>query len=144
MVEVYNRNVMSNFKYTIKAVTIFMSRIVLKSLNADHKLLFKKLEKDLKDFFTKLNADILFLKFCHSNQLLPKFTNFKLDDVSAVNYRSTIKFKVSLVQIEKLYMSILDQKNLNHVTIVNSEHLNTKLKSFGIKHQPVEHSIHCQ
>ena len=47
MVEVYNRNV-SNFKYTIKAVTIFMSRIVLKRLNADHKVLFRKLEKDLK------------------------------------------------------------------------------------------------
>ena len=48
MVEVYNRNVVSNFKYTIKAVTIVMSRIVLKRLNADHKLLFRKLEKDLK------------------------------------------------------------------------------------------------
>ena len=48
MVEVYNRNVVSNFKYTIKAVTIFISRIVLKRLNADHKLLFRKLEKDLK------------------------------------------------------------------------------------------------
>ena len=59
MVEVYNRNV-SNFKYTIKAVTIFMSRIVLKRLNADHKLLFRKLEKDLK-YYTKLNADIQFL-----------------------------------------------------------------------------------
>ena len=59
MVEVYNRNVVSNFKYTIKAVTIFMSRIVLKLLNADHKLLFRKLEKDLK-YYTKLNADIQF------------------------------------------------------------------------------------
>ena len=47
MVEVYNRNVVSNFKYTIKAGTIFMSKIVLKRLN-DHKLLFRKLEKDLK------------------------------------------------------------------------------------------------
>ena len=65
MVEVYNRNVVSNFKYTIKAVTIFMSRIVLKRLNVNHKLLFKKLEKDLK-YYTKLNADIQFLKFCHN------------------------------------------------------------------------------
>ena len=48
MVEVYNRNVVSNFRYTIKAVTIFMSRIVLKHLNVDHKLLFRKLEKDLE------------------------------------------------------------------------------------------------
>ena len=61
MVEVYNRNVVSNFKYTIKAVTIFMSRIVLNRLNVDHKLLFRKLEKDLK-YYTKLNADIQFLK----------------------------------------------------------------------------------
>ena len=42
MVEVYNRNVVSNFKYIIKAVTILMSRIVLKRLNVDHKLLFRK------------------------------------------------------------------------------------------------------
>ena len=61
MVEVYNRNGVSNFKYTIKAVTIFMTRIVLKRLNVDHKLLFRKLEKDLK-YYTKLNADIHFLK----------------------------------------------------------------------------------
>ena len=54
MVEVYNRNVVSNFKYTIKAVTIFISRIVLKRLNADHKLLFRKLEKDLKYYITKI------------------------------------------------------------------------------------------
>ena len=60
MVEVYNQNIVLNFKYTIKAVTIFMSRIILKRLNADHKLLFKKLEKDLK-YYTKLNADIHFL-----------------------------------------------------------------------------------
>ena len=60
MVEVYNRNVVCNFKYTIKAVTIVMSRIVLKRLNADHKLLFRKLEKDLK-YYTKLNSDIQFL-----------------------------------------------------------------------------------
>ena len=66
MVEVYNRNVVSNFKYTIKAVTIFMSRIILKRLNVDHKLLFKKLEKDLK-YYTKLNADIQFLKYCRIN-----------------------------------------------------------------------------
>ena len=59
MVEVYNRNIVSNFKYTIKAVTIFMSIIVLKHLNVHHKLLFRKLEKDLK-YYTKLNADIQF------------------------------------------------------------------------------------
>ena len=61
MVEVYNRNVVSKFKYAIKAVTIFMSRIVLKRLNVDHKLLYMKLEKDLK-YYTKLNTDIQFLK----------------------------------------------------------------------------------
>ena len=57
MVEVYNRDFVTNFKYTIKAVTVFMSRIVLKRLNVDHKLLFWKLEKDLK-YYTKLNGDI--------------------------------------------------------------------------------------
>ena len=60
MVEVYSRNVVSNFKYTIKAVTIFMSRIVLKRLNVFYKHLFRKMEKQLK-CYAKLNADIDFL-----------------------------------------------------------------------------------
>ena len=71
--------------------------------------------------------------------------NLSEDETSLLNRLGFgVKRRVSTillqVQMEKLYMSILDHKNLNHVTIVNSEHQNTKLKSFGIKHQPVEHS----
>ena len=62
MVEVYNRNGVSNFKYTIKAVTIFMSRIVLKRRNADHKLLFRKLEKDLR-YYNNNNNYIIYLPY---------------------------------------------------------------------------------
>ena len=74
MVEVYNRNVVSNFKYTIKVVTIFMARIVLQRLNADHKLLFRKLEKDLK-YYTKLNADIQFHLLCNNNNVICALTH---------------------------------------------------------------------
>ena len=43
---------------------------------------------------------------------------------------STIQLQI---QMEKLYMSILD------ITTVNNEHFKTKLKHFGIKHQPADH-----
>ena len=76
MVDVYNRNVVSNFKYIIKAVTIFISRIVLKRLNADHKLLFRKLKKDLM-YYTKLNADIQFTNTKLNADI--QFTNTKLN-----------------------------------------------------------------
>ena len=78
------------FIYSIQTLCIFMSRIIYKRLDANHKLIFRKFEKDIK-VCTKFSADIQFLKFCRINQLLPKFTNFKLCDVSAVCDRSTVK-----------------------------------------------------
>ena len=38
----------------------------------------------------------------------------------------------------KLYV-ILDRKQRGDITIVNNEHLKTKLKYFGIKYQPADH-----
>ena len=49
---------------------------------------------------------------------------------------STIQLQI---QMEKLYMSILDRKHRCDITIVNNEHFKTKLKCFGIKHQPTDH-----
>ena len=49
---------------------------------------------------------------------------------------STIQLQI---QMEKLYMSILDSKQPGDMTIVNNEHLKPKLKCFGIKHQPTDH-----
>ena len=43
-----------NFNYNIQALCIFMSRIIYKKLDADHKLIFRKFEKEIK-VSTKLN-----------------------------------------------------------------------------------------
>ena len=37
-----------NFNYSIQALCIFMSRIIYKRLDADHKLIFRKFEKEIK------------------------------------------------------------------------------------------------
>ena len=58
MAKVCDRNVNVNFNYSIKAVVIFMSRIVVNKQSVFHKILFRMLEKDLKCFI-----DIKFLKF---------------------------------------------------------------------------------
>ena len=49
-----------NFNYCIKAVILFMSGIVINKLSTFHKILFWKLEKDLKCFI-KFDTDIQFL-----------------------------------------------------------------------------------
>ena len=37
-----------NFNYSIQALCIFMSRIIYKRLDANHKLIFRKFEKEIK------------------------------------------------------------------------------------------------
>ena len=62
MAKVCGQKVNVNFNYCIKAIELFMSRIVVNKLSAFHKILFRKLENDLKCFI-KLDADTqLFLK----------------------------------------------------------------------------------
>ena len=61
MTAVCSRNVVINFKYTIKALIMFNSKIVLIRIDFERKCLFCKLEKDLM-LFTKIYADIQFLK----------------------------------------------------------------------------------
>ena len=49
-----------NFNYSIQALCISMSRIIYKRLDANHKHIFRKFEKEIK-VCTKLSADIQFL-----------------------------------------------------------------------------------
>ena len=49
-----------NFIYSIQVLCIFMSRIIYKRLDANHKLIFRKFEKEIK-VCTKLCGDIQFL-----------------------------------------------------------------------------------
>ena len=78
---------------------LFFSRVVLKKLDGNELRLFRGAEKSLKSA-CKACADVKFLKFCAANQLLPKFVNFNLYDVSANNADDTIKFKQSLLARE--------------------------------------------
>ena len=50
MAKVCGRNINVNFNYCIKAVIHFMYKIVINKQTAFHKVLFRKLEKDLKCF----------------------------------------------------------------------------------------------
>ena len=59
MARVFGRNVNVNFNYCTKAVIFFMSRIIVNKLSVLHKILFRKLEKNLKCFI-KLHGDIKF------------------------------------------------------------------------------------
>ena len=82
-----------------KAVVSFLSKIIIKKLNSDSKLVFRKIEAKSKKYI-KIEADINFLTFCLHNQLLPKFLNFKLYDRNAINEEQTINFKKSLLERE--------------------------------------------
>ena len=88
---------MNNFN--ILAICKFYSRIVLNKLCSETKTCFRASENILTKCI-KLNADLSFLKFCVNNQLLPKFTNFKLYDVSLQHEPATIVFKKNLLDSE--------------------------------------------
>lgn len=68
----------------------------------------------------KINADIKFLTFCLQNQLLPKFVNFKLYDVSAQHEKSTIKFKTQLLdrELKKKKEELLSHRRLLGMDLV--------------------------
>ena len=94
MADVSSRNVDVKNK-TIHAVACFFSRIILKKLDVQQLRAFRSLEKITKSC-VKLQADIQYLKFCQNNQLLHKFTNFKLYDVSAQHDKETIENRYEL------------------------------------------------
>ena len=50
-----------NFNYSIQALCILMWKIIYKKLDAKHKLIFRKFEKEIK-VRTKLRADIQFIQ----------------------------------------------------------------------------------
>ena len=40
-----------NFNYSIQAKCIFVSRIIYKKLNANHKIIFRKFEREIKVYY---------------------------------------------------------------------------------------------
>ena len=83
----------------IYSLSLFYSRVILKKLNESQLSDYRQVERSLKKV-SKLKADIKYLRFCSANQLLPKFTNFKLYDVSAENEPSTLNFRKTLLKRE--------------------------------------------
>ena len=93
---VLGRNVVSK---ALQATCLFYSRLVLTKIGDGAKREFREIEREAKTI-TKLNADLDFLNICLNNQLLPKFLNFKLYDVTAQYEPSTVKFKEQLMTRE--------------------------------------------
>ena len=71
MAEVYRRKFV---KYTLTAVTLFYSGIILKKLTTENKTTFRKLEKSVK-LSVKCDADIKFIKIHNLSTMhhLPAF-----------------------------------------------------------------------
>ena len=86
-------------KIPYKAVIVLFSKIIIKRLSRDQINIFRKVKKITKSYI-KVNADLKYLNFCANNQLLPRFTNFRLYDVSAENDKNTVKFKTELLNRE--------------------------------------------
>lgn len=86
-----------NHLQLIKACSIFFSRVILNKLSPESKSFFRKLEV-LARKYEKLNADLQFLKFCSNNQILPKFANFNLYDMSKETEPSRVEYKNKLIK----------------------------------------------
>ena len=68
MAEVYGLNIVMNFKYTIYAVSIFMSRIILQKLET-HRSQFRNFEKEFKLWWQRY--------LLHICKTLPKYVSSK-------------------------------------------------------------------
>ena len=77
---------------SILAAVAFYSRIVIKKLDCDELNIFKKPEDSLKLLNTR-KADRKYLEFCSKNQLLSKFVNSTLYDVTAEYEEETDSLK---------------------------------------------------
>ena len=112
--------------YLFSAVYLFYSRIIFKKLDDSARILFRKVEKTFKNA-AKLRADINFLRFCFDNRLLPKFTNFKLYDVSASEENSTLEFKKSLLLREiskkELELEFQNKESISSYLQITKEYL---------------------
>ena len=67
----------------------------------------------------------------HESSLLEKGLNFSI--------ARKVKPMERKLNMEKMYMSIIDHKIAGRVTIESDDNLKTKLRAFGIKHQAQEH-----
>ena len=82
------------------AVVRFLSRVVVKISSNETLIVFRKVER-LSKLAIKLRCDIGFLGTCIDNQLLPKFTDFKLFKDHLRFKKATTKFKLQLMKNEK-------------------------------------------
>ena len=91
-----------NTFFVILAIVKLYSRVILKKIPSNALVEYRKVENNYKKLL-KINADIKYLEFCSTNQLLPSFTNFRLYDVTANHEKETIKFKNKLLgrELEK-------------------------------------------
>ena len=88
------------FNKVFKVLSEFYATIIVKKLKEINKIKnFRNVENLMKSNI-KISADINYLKFCVNNQLLPKFLNFKLYDVSLHHDNNTVNFKKRLLQNE--------------------------------------------
>ena len=78
----------------VLAVVGFYWTIVIRKLSQNCTSKFRKVENELK-INTKKNADLKYLQFFSTNQLLPKFVYFNLYDVSAENKPEQLHLKRS-------------------------------------------------
>ena len=77
---------------SILAAVAFYSRNVIKKLDGHQLNIFRKVEDSLKSLI-KRKTDLKYLEICSTNQLLPKFVNFILYDVTAEYEEETVSFK---------------------------------------------------
>ena len=90
---------MALFDVLLFATLKFYSRIVLRKLSRSQLTLYRKVER-ISKIIAKCKADLKFLKFCLDNQLLPKFTNFRLYDVTAAETSDCKNFRIKLLENE--------------------------------------------
>ena len=86
-------------EFFIYALAKFYSRIVLKKINSDLISKYRNVERDFKKNVT-IKADITYLKFCATNQLFPRCTDFRLSDPSAQDEPCTLNYKKNLIERE--------------------------------------------
>ena len=118
-----------NIGFLNLAIVKFYSRIVLRKISRVSLIQYRKVENEYKKLL-KLNADIRYLEFCSTNQLLPSFTNFRLYDVTAHHEKETINFKRKLLEreIEKHHVNAAEVKKTLMRSIVNLSSVTSPMK----------------
>jgi len=92
-------------------ITIWLSFVIIKTINNDCKKEFQILEKYLiKE--TKLKSHLSFNETCLINRLLPTYTNIRLHDDAALQEQFVIKFREDLIK-RQIDEQKIDLRTLN-------------------------------